>query len=144
MKKIILSLFLIATSMTISRLSAYCISNKSKETINIKVYSSAAKQVEKTNHKITPGNKECLSWKKLASDRKKEFYWVATSKNWVGEGYFPIGGQITFGPSPEKFGVQGSGYGIGFLFPDGIYPWPYTHSPWNRPRAPKPWQFKKR
>ena len=123
MKKIILSLFLIATSMTISRLSAYCIYNHSKdETISIFIYPSKAKSNiaplfhKKSSYVLKPnGSPGCWNWKEIGGSRNKQWYFKAykggkklrtiwTDK--LGKGYFPIGSAVVF------TGYDGSGRAI--------------------------------
>ena len=155
MKKILLSLFLIVTSMQVSKLSAYCVYNHSNdETIVIYVYPSkdaskkAALFKRKAKHELPPKyGKRCWNWKEISKNRKKEWYWVAykgrgqwynmrtmwTDK--LGEGYFPIGGAVSFR------GYDEDAKAIFKIFYDKKS-WEYKKSPWNH--KSKPWKTYKR
>ena len=108
MKKILLSLFLIATSMGTARLSAYCIYNWSSDrSITIKLYAVAKNPVtnkkkygRQATYKLKPnGGYACRHWTDIdKNNRKKQWGWEAYTQSGskLGEGFFPIGGTITF------------------------------------------------
>jgi len=103
MKKILLLLLLIAASVRIIRLSAYCTYNHSNdESIRIRIYKVKNKKTyrpEATHVLLHKGDKACWNWKKIDSNnREKEMGWRAytLSGKDLGEGYFPIGGAILF------------------------------------------------
>jgi len=157
MKKILLPLLFIATSMGITRLSAYCFFNKSNETITVLIYPSKKKsQIAPLFHKkagyvLKPGRRGCWGWKDIdRKNRNKEWYWVAykggkkirtvwTDK--LGEGYFPIGAGIYFR------GYQPSGRAIFDIYfhkerSKKMPPWEWKESPWNH--RSQPWRTYKR
>jgi len=145
MKKILLSLFLIATSMETVQLSAYCFYNHSKDqTITILIFPKTSfLQVLTDKHVLSPGDKGCWNWKKIDKNRETEWRWKAkkgSSKfgDLLGEGYFPIGGTIHF--EGEVGGTVFKGFNIYY---DGK-PWKYWESPWNWPRGETPWKTYKR
>ena len=143
MKKILLPLFLIATSMGVTRLSAYCFYNKSKQKIYVTIFSKKPIAFftpgrEKSSKKVNPGRRTCWNWKEIAKkyggNRTKLWYWVATSNRILGRGYFPIGGAVFF-----------QGYKSGrakFSITYDNKPWKYQGPPWNRPK--RPWETFKR
>ena len=143
MKKILLPLFLIATSMTIIRLSAYCTYNKSNEKIYINIYKKRPGMFTRTQayHTLNPGGKKCWNWKEIdKKNRKREYYWIASSKRQLGEGYFPIGSAIVFK------GYDTSGRAIFNIHfgpnPKSMPLWNYRESPWNH--RSQPWKTYKR
>ena len=84
MKKILLPLFLITTSMGVTPLNAYCTRNRSDETITMFIYPSKKKsQIAPLFHKkaeyvLRPGASACRNWKDVdKNNRNKEWYWVA-------------------------------------------------------------------
>ena len=155
MKKILLPLSLIATSMGITKLSAYCVYNYSnEEKINLQIYSSKKKSEigglfnRKANYDLSPrGGKRCRNWKDFdKNNRKKQWYCVAFKGNWklrhryadslLGEGYFPIGGAIVFAGYDENAKAKLE------IYYDSK-PWKWNKSPWNH--KSQPWKtFKRR
>jgi len=153
MKKILIPLFLIVTSMGIMKLSAYCVYNYSNdEKITIKIYPSketsgvGSLAFRKANHVLSPkGDKACLNWKEIDSNnRKKELYWIAYKGGkqlraiWtrkLGEGCFPIGGAILF------FGYDKDARADFEIHFDNKK-WKYHRSPWNH--KSRPWETYKR
>ena len=146
MKKILLPLFLIATSMGITKLSAYCVYNWSnKKEISVLIYKNPSKS--KSNYKsdaeaayvLSPkGGKGCWHWKSIdKNNRKKLWYWVAYTKSLIklGEGYFPIGGTITFAGYDKNARAK-------FIINYDGKPWRYWESPWNH--KSRPWKTFKR
>jgi len=147
MKKILLPLFLIATSMGTIRLSAYCFYNWSKSTpITVVIHANKIESqyfhiiaVSKAFYKLSPGGgKACRNWKNIdKTDRKKEWYWHATNIHGykLGSGYFPIGGVVVFAGYDEndraKFKINYDGK-----------PWKYWESPWKHESLP--WETSKR
>ena len=114
MKKVLLSLFFIATSMGITKLSAYCTYNWSKnDTITIFIYSKRGPIgvlfTQKTRHVLKPGGKPgCWNWKEIDKKNKnKQWFFRAYKGNRtaaqgalafgvIASGNFPIGGAILF------------------------------------------------
>ena len=150
MKKILLSLFLITTSMETIQLSAYCVYNWSNnEPITIKIYKAAENPVTnsktygiKATYKLQPrGGKRCRNWKDIdKNNRKKQWAWKAYTQSGsykLGEGFFPIGGTIVFGGYDENARAK---FELNY---DGK-PWKYHESPWNWPRSIKPWKTYRR
>jgi len=139
MKKILLPLFFIATSMGVTKLSAYCVYNRSKQKIYISTYKKWPGMFTRTQgyHPLKPDSKKCWNWKKIdKKNRKKEWYWVASSNRQLGEGYFPIGGAIVF------LGYDKNGQAKFSIHYDGPA-WEYRKSPWNHKK--RPWKtYKKR
>ncbi|HEB41627.1 MAG TPA: hypothetical protein ENI08_01235 [Candidatus Dependentiae bacterium] len=140
MKKILLLLFLIVTSMTIIRLSAYCVYNKSNQEIYITIYSKKPQLLspgrEKSYKKLKPDSRTCWHWRDIdRKNREKEWYWVASSKGLLGEGYFPIGGAIVFR------GYKKNGQANFTIHYDGPL-WKYKESPWKHKE--QPWKTYKR
>ena len=147
MKKILLPLFLIATSMKTTRLSAYCFYNYSKnKTIYVYTYESKQPLRPKTlspykaRHELSPKDgKGCWNWKSIdKNDQKKLWYWVAYSKSLrkLGQGYFPIGGAVYYSGWTTRKGM--------FEIYYNGKPWEYWKSPWNWPQSEKPWKTYKR
>jgi len=144
-KKILLPLFFIATSIGITQLSAYCFYNNSKDkTISLFVFSKklALKHggflAKRALYNIKPGQKYCRNWKDIdKKNRAKEWYWVAykgsskgriitLSTKRLGEGYFPIGGAVYFsGWYKDAFSISYDGK-----------EWEYWKSPWKHKKQP--------
>ena len=138
MKKIILSLFLIATSMGVTRLSAYCVYNYSNEKIYVNIYKKWPGMFSRTQayYELKPDGKKCWNWREIdRKNRKREYYWIASSNRNLGKGYFPIGGAIVF-----------EGYERGKAKFNIYYDsklWKYKESPWNHKK--QPWEtYRKR
>jgi len=154
MKKILISLFLIAASMGITQLSAYCVYNWSKDksiTIKILAVKNGETRGIKASHDLPPsGGKRCWNWKEIdKNNREKQWAWKAYIQSSgiqlgggilpiggekLGEGYFPIGGTIHF--EGEVGGTVFEGFNIYY---DGK-PWEYWKSPWNWPPGERPWK----
>lgn len=152
MKKILSLLFLISTSMGVTRLSAYCIYNRSKnETIRMDIYPKkppirGMRLTMKSERYIKPGGKTCWNWAEIAKSkdpkkRQKEWYWIATGLRNYGRGYFPIGGAIVF------YGYDQNGQAKFQVYfhkerSKKMPPWKYQESPWNHKE--QPWETYKR
>ena len=153
MKKILLSLFLIATSMETARLSAYCVYNWSEnEKITIVVFPSKLEWYHPFSihseavHRLEPGgSRRCKNWKTIdKKNRKRKWYWIAYKgtkriksrfDKKLGKGYFPIGGTITFAGYDKSDKAQ-------FKIKYDGKPWRHWESPWNYELPP--WQTYKR
>jgi len=148
MKKILLPLFLLTTSMGITKLSAYCFYNRADGgRITFKIYTNSALTFKKNTHTLRPkGNRACWNWKEIDEhNRRKEWFWVATKggnsivDRWnpykIGSGWFPIGGAVVF-----------KGYDENDRAIFKIYykskTWKWRRSPWNHRR--RPWTGLKR
>ena len=152
MKKILLSLFLIVTSIEVSKLNAYCVYNRSQtDKLEIQIFPSKKASQNaplfgiKARHKLKPnGGKACWNWKKIdPKNRKKVWYWVAYKRQpkfRIGEGYFPIGSAIVF----KEYDASGKAiFNIHFgPNPKSMPLWNYRESPWNY--RSQPWKTYKR
>ncbi len=117
MKKILLILFTIASSMGVRQLNAYCFYNYSNDpksgngptSIIVEIYESKKASLlgtytTKAAYKLAPGQKRCWNWKEIdPKNRKKEWYWKAWQapmyvrlQKVLGEGKLPIGGAVAF------------------------------------------------
>ena len=150
MQKILLFLSFVIASMGMVRLNAYCFHNRSdNQKITVHTYSSKIKSkisplFLKTDKELLPkGGKTCWNWKDIdKKNRKKEWYWIAFKIHetketliWkLGEGYFPIGGNVSFlgydKNGKSKFNI--------YFGPDSksMPPWEYRKSPWNHKSQP--------
>lgn len=124
MKKILLALFLVFASMGVTRLSAYCFYNRSKnpkDVITVFIYSKkglfGVLGTQKTRHVLKPNpnpeeskDRKCWNWKEIAKkyggNKNKEWFFRAykgkKSKadgafifGLKAQGDFPIGGAVS-------------------------------------------------
>jgi len=160
MKKILLLLFFIATSTGITRLSAYCFYNYSKDkTITIYVFKTKTDKTlsivghaslialnpmtalipgyfgSKAKYVLKPGSKRCRNWKNIdKKNQKRQWYWVA----FKGTGRKHIGASsMAQGLFPIGGAVYYSGwYKDEFSISYGGKEWEYWKSPWNHKVQP--------